>query len=302
MLPDVPDKSSDSDETIYVRHLIEEGLKKAKGMTDLARQLAAPNIETTRAYLTLVRSGDRGTGHETWQLFANAHHNGSLDEFRAAARMYVATRRPTVSRIVYPSREPTLEWMLNTNQATARAIEQVANMSLGPDVPDPGPEWWQQRVKELQRSLDEKKPPPPVLGTVPATGGADGTLIVMRRPLDWLGLRQLRDEILRDKALSPYHAAIWGFSEELTASDRPEPLTIETIKPLLDRFIARHPKDADPANWSYWRRSARKHMSTLHDEDARHAEAPSPPRASATVKKSTPPPPPEKPPGKTEGH
>lgn len=266
MIHDVSDKSATSDETIYVRHLIDEWCKKTPNMTELARHLGASNPEATRAHLSLIRDGDRGTGLDTWELFAAAYHNGSIDDFRRAAARYAATKHAPVGAVSsYISRAATLEWMLKTQQASQAAIATVGQMRLGPDVPDPGPKWWQQRVEEVQRAIDGGQPPPPVLASVASTGG---TLVVMRRPIDWLGLRKVCDTIIAQKKLHKYHAAAVGFSEELTTIDRPDPLTVDTVLPLLDRFTEKHPKEMDPASWSYWRREARKRLKVLLAEQA----------------------------------
>lgn len=277
-MDDVADKSAESAETIYVRHLIDEGLKKvvadgfrSPGYTELARRLGYQDPDVARTQLTNIYTGMRGAGPDTWEIFAQAYHGGSFDDFHRAADAFAASRHADapVTR-PYPNRAAAIEFVRRTGDASEEAIAQILQMRLAPEVPDPPGKWWLQRLEEIQRAIESGRPSPPIL---PPPSVVGDRLALMRRPLDWAGFPKLIELVVRSEDVEGrYRAAIVGYSEELTAQSPPTPLTVETILPCLDAFIAAHPYEVEAKAWTDWRRRAHRKLREIVAEEKRTRE------------------------------
>lgn len=259
MLGTMNGKQPESDETIYVRHLIVEATKTLS-MVAFHRLLQRYG-EVSRPHLVNIRDGDRGIGLDVEKIFAAKYHGGDINKFREAAKKYADQHRPPQANDPYPSRPATLVFAVSAG-FSPEIVKLVATYRLPPGHPDPGARWWY-KILELTAAAGALPPAPPPLETEPVT------------PVAWPNWKDAFEALLIDRKLFKYWPAAVGYSRTPAAATPPERLDKRTLLRLLDEFLRVLPRETRRDHWREWTREARqlseklraRHPQTKRDRD-----------------------------------
>lgn len=247
MLSLMPPKRTESKETVYIRHLIDEGQKEFGGNMSAFHRWLAPRGEIKRPHLINVQEGDRGVGIDLMSIFAAKYHDGSLDELRRAAADYAGRASQQSDRDVLSKGQlSTLRWA-EENGFSERTLSLVSSLRLADETNDSRGRFWIDIVDYVERH--GALPPYVVRNETPRELPAGQTL-----PKDWRGFDDAANAILCDlkksHEYSPYYGAVMWFSATPT-SKRPvtDPLSVAELLSFVRDFWALHKNDTEMSDW-----------------------------------------------------
>jgi hypothetical protein len=241
MLRLMPPKRPESKETIYVRHLLDEGVKKNGGNMSAFHRWLAPNGEVKRPHLINVQLGFRGVGEELKALVAGKYHHGSLDALRRAAAAFVADKAPETTQS-QKGKLFTMRWAEDGKEYSAKTRETVSALRFADDATDPGARFWVDVLDYVERTGALPPHLIPIFETKKTAGDTPST---------WPNFWEAADGILLDNPGKnrDYYGAVIGFSKTPTDEPAPRELTTEWLWPRVRAFHEQHRKNPSMSAW-----------------------------------------------------